>query len=116
MNDDQMKELLLNLGERRVAQKQGTLERHAQTGLTSLVVVLLSAFGAGLWAMNQTQHELVSGQKIFAIQMGNLADKIELQNTAYVSKLEYELHRQDVESRLISLEAEPSNIPNRRKQ
>ena len=104
MDENQFKKLLVSLGERRVEQKQGTLERHAQTGLTALVVILLSTFGAGLWAMNQTQNDLVTGQQIFTLQVGSLAKKIEEQNSIYVQQIDFALHKQSIEVRLQKLE------------
>lgn len=89
MNDDQFEQLLTSLGERRLETKQSAFERHAQTALTSLIVLILAGFGGAMFKISDVQNDQFAELKVMQYQISELTKTIQEATDSFVDVHEF---------------------------
>jgi len=103
MDDKELEDLLVKL-EDRVRPKQSAMERHAQTVLAAVIVLLIGWVGMSITTMKDQQGELVTGQALSNLKIENLTENLEEQQKNYVRQVDFLAFKNQVERRLQELE------------
>lgn len=104
MTDAQLEQLLIKFAETHVVQKQSVFERHAQTVIVGIVMLIVGWVGLSILDLNKAQNELITEQKLSNLKLENLTKTLQLQNETYVKQLEYIPWHHGIERRLQQLE------------
>ena len=92
--------------EERTPTKQSAMERHAQTVLAAVIVLLIGWVGLSITTMKEQQSILVTGQAISNLKIENLNKSLIEQSTNYVQRLEFFAFKTLTDRRLNALEHE----------
>jgi hypothetical protein len=75
MSDDQFERLIEHLAPAKIVE-QNAFERHAQTGLTSIVVLLLAGVVGFIFQINNSQSEQLIEMRVLQFQVEALSQEV----------------------------------------